>query len=342
MLFATVAADNAGMIVILDIESVPCFSLQFFLPVGKRSFHLSQVKWCLNHIRFQTVCFHMGECDHFIEHLIRSFRDIAQGNIRRCHGALPNSEAVIVIQHIMLEFFQIFVCLRLVRVILDPICDGKPWIGIRQTGGLPDVGYNIFAKAVDAHLQPEAKNVLNLFPHLWVGHIQVGLFAGKEMQIIFIQVFVIFPRATLEHAGPVVRRIAFAAADTSMAPDIIVMIWICMGLFALLEPGVLVRGVVHNQIHKHLQPHPMCPVKNFPECIQSAVIRVNIHIIRNVISEVRIGRGIDRGEPDRVHTEALDVIQFLQHSIQIPDSIAVSVAKTARPDLIYGHFLVPM
>ena len=102
--FASVAADDPRMIVVLDIQGVPCLALQFLLPVGKGPLHLPEVKPGLDHIRFEAVRLHMRKGDHLVQHLLRSLGDVGQRNIRRRQRALPHREAVIVVQHIVLEF----------------------------------------------------------------------------------------------------------------------------------------------------------------------------------------------------------------------------------------------
>ena len=179
----------------------------------------------------------------------------------------------------MLELLQIAVRLRLVGVVLDAVGDGKLRPGVGQTWGLADVGDDVLPEAVHAHIQPEAENVLDFLPHLRICHVQIRLFFRKQVQIVLTQVFVVLPGVSLEHAGPVVRRDAPAAADPSVPPDIVVVIGVVVALPALLKPGVLIRSMVHHQIHKNPQPHPVGPVQHFLEYLQITVIRVNVRVV---------------------------------------------------------------
>ena len=340
--FAPVTADNPRMIVILYIQRVPGLALQLLLPVGKGPLHLPQVELRLDHIRHEAVRFHVRERDHLVQHLLRSLRNIAQRDVRRGQGTLPHRETVVVVQHIMLEFLQVFVRLRLIGVIAVSVCNGQLRVGIRKPRRFADVGNHILTEAVHAHVEPESHDPLDLFPDLRVGHIQIGLFFGKQVQIILVQELVIFPRAAFKHAGPVVRRIALAPADPAVAPDIVVVIGIVVRPSALLEPGVLVRGMVHHQIHENPHSHSVGAVEHLAEGIQGSVIPVNVHVVRNIIAEIRIRRRVDRGKPDRVHAKALDIVQLLQNAEKVTNAVAVSVTEAAHPDLVNRHFLVPL
>ena len=120
------------------------------------------------------------------------------------------------------------------------------------------------------------------------------------------------------------------------------MVGVCVRLPALLKPGMLVRGVVDNQVHKDPHAHLMCAVQHLSEEIQVAVIGMDVHVVRDVIAEVRIRRRIDRRKPDRIDPEAFDVVQLLQHPVQVSDAVTVSVVETADPDLVNHHLSVPL
>ena len=224
VLLAAVAADDARMVMVLNIQRIPRFALQLFLPVRKGTLHLAQVERRLDHVRHKAVRLHVREGDHLVQDLIRSLRDIGQRDLRSGHRAFADGEAVIVIQDIAAEFLQITVGLRLVGIILDAVGNRHLRIRVRQSRCLADIGDDILAEPVHAHIQPEAQNPLDLFADPGVGHVQVRLLFREEMQIVFIQVLIIFPGIALEHAGPVVRRNLLPPAVFPAAPDIVVVI----------------------------------------------------------------------------------------------------------------------
>ena len=111
---------------------------------------------------------------------------------------------------------------------------------------------------------------------------------------------------------------------------------------ALLEPEVLIGTVVHNQIHEHPHAHAVGAFQHFLKNVQITEIRVDVFVIGDVVAIIGVRGGIQRAEPDRVGAEAFDVIQFLQHTVQVADAVAVSVAETAWPDLVNDHIPIPL
>ena len=183
-------------------------------------------------------------------------------------------------------------------------------MGIRQPLSLGNKGNDILAEAVHTHVQPELHDALDLLAHLRVIHVEVGLLFGEHVQIVFVQPLVVFPRSALEHARPVVRRAAFAAHGLARTPYIIVVIGVILALAALDEPFVLVAGMVDDKIHEHAHTALMRAVKHLTEYAEVAVLRIYVHIVGDIVAEVRVRRRVYRREPYRVHAEAPDVIQL--------------------------------
>ncbi len=64
-------------------------------------------------------------------------------------------------------------------------------------------------------------------------------------------------------------------------------------------------------------------------------------IVGHVIAEIVHRGGVDRGEPDGVNVQALDVVQPLADAVQVADAVAVAVLERARVDLVDDSFLPP-
>ena len=213
---------------------------------------------------------------------------------------------------------------------------------VRQALFFGDKRDYVLPEAVHPFVQPEAHDFFDFLAHLGVIHVQIGLLLGEQMQIKFVYIIVILPGAALKDAGPVVGRQELMALSAAGAPVIVVVVGVILPLAALLEPHVLIGGVVHHQVHEHPHPPLVGAVQHLFEHLQVAVVRVDIHVVGNVIAKVRVGRGVERREPYGVHVQALDIIQLGQHAPKIADAVAVAVAEAARPDLIDGHLLIPL
>src|SRR5580704_18024817 len=70
--------------------------------------------------------------------------------------------------------------------------------------------------------------------------------------------------------------------------------------------------------------------------------RSNVAIIRNVISEIRHRRRINRRNPNRIDAKSHHMVEALNDSRKIADSIAVGILKRPRINLIDDATLPPL
>ena len=208
---------------------------------------------------------------------------------------------------------------------------------VGQLRHLGDEIDHVLSEAVHAHIQPEAHNTLDLFADLGIVHVEVGLFFGKNVQIILSSLLVVLPREALELAVPVVGRELLLPFKARIPPDVVIAVRVVLALAALDEPFVLIRGVVDHQIQQHLEPELVCAVQHFFELVQRSVVGMYVFVIGNVISVIGVGRWIDGAEPDAVHAQALYVFELVIDAVQVADPVPVSVAEAPDPDLVKGH-----
>ena len=240
------------------------------------------------------------------------------------------------IQHITLEFMQILVDMGTVVIERQTLGSGHQVI-VRQTFLLGNEGDDVLTETIHAHIQPELQDLLDLFTNQRIVHIQVGLLDGEDVQIIFLTDFVPCPCLAFEHGIPVVGQ---TAVFFGRAPDVIIGVRIDP-LAALLEPFMLVTGVVDHQIHQHLHATRMSAVQHLTECLHAAEFRRNVHIVRDIIAAVSAGGRVDGGEPDAVHTQLLQIIQLLIDTQQVAHAVAIAVLERTGPDLVEYLVLVP-
>ena len=157
------------------------------------------------------------------------------------------------------------------------------------------------------------------------------------MHIIFAPDLVILPGFPLKAAVPVIGQLAVLPAGP---PDIIIGVRL-LPAAAFLEPGMLVAGVVHHQVHDNLHAPVMGTLQNLLKSLHAAVFRGNIHIVGDVIPAVRAGRGVQRGKPDAVHPQRFQVVQLLINAPEVSHAVAVAVIEAPGPDLVENQVLVP-
>ena len=172
--------------------------------------------------------------------------------------------------------------------------------------------------------------------------IEVGLLLGEDVEVILPALGVELPGAALEEAVPVVGRLHPARARAPARPPEVVVPVRTVDVTALLEPLVLVGGVVHHEVHEHAHPALVRAVEDLLEDLEVAVLGVYVLVIRHVVAEVGVGRGVEGRKPDGVHAEALDVVELRQNAPEVAYAVPVPVAETPRPDLVDDHGLVPI
>ena len=69
-----------------------------------------------------------------------------------------------------------------------------------------------------------------------------------------------------------------------------------------------------------------------------AVSGIDIIVIRDIISVVVLRRYEERSEPDIVHAQFLDIVQFLDHAPEVTQAVFVGVTERLRINLIYSAF----
>ena len=104
---------------------------------------------------------------------------------------------------------------------------------------------------------------------------------------------------------------------------------------------VLVGRVVHHQVDQDPNPALLRRVRELHEIAESAVARIDIVIIGDVVSVVFAGRSLERHQPDRGHSEAVQVIQPSHQSLEIADAVAVRIHVGADREAIDDGVLVP-
>ena len=332
---ASVAGNDSGMVVVFDVKGVPAPAAELFLPGGKGFFHPPQAELHGQVIGEQAVGGDALELDHHVQ-LAVLLVNVRQRPFRRHHGGFRQREAVVVIQHVVLEFAQVFVDAGAVIVVWHPLA-GRHQVIVRQAFLLGDVGDHVLPEAVHPHVQPEAQNPLHFLPHLGVVHIQVGLLHGEQVQIVFPPNLVKRPGFPLKEGIPVVGELP---AGLSGTPDVVVGVRVD-ALAAFLEPFMLVAGVVHHEIHDDLHVPGVSALQHLFKRLHAAEFRRDVPVIGNIVAAVRPGGGVDGGKPDAVAAQTFDVVQLFIHTPQVAHAVTVAVLEGSRPDLVKHLVLVP-
>ena len=186
-------------------------------------------------------------------------------------------------------------------------------------------------EAVDAALQPEACRVEHRVLGRLAVEVQIRLSRQEVVQIILPPPRVPFPCRAAENRQPVVGR---RTVRLGIGPDIPVGLGIVARGAAFLEPRMLVGGVRNHLVDHHFQAEPVGLGDQRVEIRQRPEHRIDVAIVRHVISEILHRRLEERRYPYRIGSERGDIRQTPDNALQIADAIAIGVLIAARIDLI--------
>jgi hypothetical protein len=170
--------------------------------------------------------------------------------------------------------------------------------------------------------------------------VEVGLVTEEAVPEILPRDVVPRPVGTLG-VGEDDARVAVALVG--IAPDVVVALGRAERCPArLLEPGVLVGGVVHDQIGQHADVAPVGLPQEALDVSRGAVVRVDAEVVCNVVPVVAQGRDVEGQEPDSIDAEVLKIIEFLDKSLKIAHAVAVRIVKSLDVKLVDDCVLVPI
>ena len=192
---------------------------------------------------------------------------------------------------------------------------------------------------VDPAVEPELGDVQQGVLHLRMVPVQLRLLRQEIVQEILPPPRIPGPGRTAEHRLPVAGR---RAVGLGIGPDVPVSPRIVAAGAAVHEPAMLVRGMGIDLVDDHPQPQPMSARDQRVEIAKRAEDRVDITVIRYVVTEILHRRGKERRYPDRVDPEIGDMIQTFGNAAQVTDPVTVGIAERARIDLVDGRAAPPL
>ena len=279
----------------------------------------------------------MLELEHHIQLLVLAFGDVFQRVFRRHHRRFTELERIVILDDLPV-FHKVFVDVGAGGIVLHT-AHYRQREAVGQPFALADVGDDVFAEAVDAHIQPEFHHLFHFLAHGGIVVVEVGLLHREQMEVILPPLLVPLPRVARECGHPVVGEL-FPVLAPAGTPDVIILVFRVLRR-ALFEPFVLVGRMVDDEVHNDFHTPFVCAVEHCFEIFHRAVFGVDVVVVRYVVAVVLLRRYIKRRKPYCIHAQAFDVIQLAEHAFEVAHSVAVAVAETARPNLIDGQFFVP-
>lgn len=131
------------------------------------------------------------------------------------------------------------------------------------------------------------------------------------------------------------------AAVFTIAPDVPVALRIVQRGARLLEPGVLIGGVVQNDVHDDADAERSRALEQVIKIADGAVLRIDGLIMGDVIPEIDLRRRVHGRDPDRVDAKIFEVTKSALDSLEIAFTIPVGVLEAAWIDLVDNGVFPP-
>ena len=188
-----------------------------------------------------------------------------------------NGESIIFLKSVFLQIFKEF---SYTVNVFDHFPAGGHAIRsvrfiVRKSKVFFDVDDRIDTETGKAFFKPPVDHIVKLLTKLWVLPVQIRLFFGEHMEIVFVCSRNRFPAAAAE-----VRTIVAWRVTVFSFPEIkiicIFTIWISQ---SFLEPFMFVRAVVDDQIHDDMHITFFCFCKQFIKLFHSSEFFCNCIVI---------------------------------------------------------------
>ena len=96
-----------------------------------------------------------------------------------------------------------------------------------------------------------------------------------------------------------------------------------------LEPRVLVARMVDHEIRDHTDAPPVRLVEQPRDVLDSATFGRHGPVVRDVVAAVSKRRRIERQQPQAVHAEPVQIVEFLDDARDVADAVTVGVVRSS-------------
>ena len=152
----------------------------------------------------------------------------------------------------------------------------------------------------------------------------------------------------VRHLGVLEDDAHAAVPVVAVAPDVVVALRARRGTSArCLEPGVLVGGVVDDQLGDDLEPARVGGRQEGSELVERAVVGMDVEVVRDVVAVVAQRRRVHRQQPDAIDAQLLQVIEPGQEPREVTHAVRVGVGigldvqlvedRVLEPERVVGH-----
>ena len=178
----------------------------------------------------------------------------------------------------------------------------------RRAVALVQVGHGVEPEPVEPEVEPEAHEVDHGVGDFGIVVVEIGLVVVEAVPVVLLAGVVPRPVRPLDvgehHAG--VRPLLVV-----VVPHVPVGLGVVPRRARLDEPGVLVAGVVHDEVGDDADASAVRVLQERHQVADAAVVGVDVEEVADVVAAVAEGRGVEGQHPDAVDPEPLHVVELL-------------------------------
>ena len=200
------------------------------------------------------------------------------------------------------------------------------------------IGDGIEPEPVQPEAEPEADDVEHGVAHLWVVVVEIGLVMEEAVPVVLLP---------LRVPGPVRRLIVdedhpgIGVPGVVVGPDVPVRLGVRPVPPRLLEPRMLIAGVVDDEVGDHSDLAPVRLLDEHGGVVDGPVGRQHGEEVADVVAAVAKRRLEEGQQPDAVDAEPLEVFELVGDAQEITGPVGVRVIEAADEDLVEDRLLVP-
>ena len=211
---------------------------------------------------------------------------------------------------------------------------------VLAVGPLPleQVGDGVQPEAVNPQVEPEAADVHHLLADLGVVVVEVGLMAEEAVKVVGLSAVIPGPVRGLgvDEDDP-----GIGVAVLGLRPDVVVAVRGCRRRACRLEPGMLIGGVVEDQVHHHPHAHGVGLSHQLTHVVDGAVGGEDGVVVPDVVAAVAQGEVVEGQQPETVDTQPAQVLEALDQAREVADPVVVAVGEAAHQHLVEDGALEP-
>ena len=256
------------------------------------------------------------------------FRSGVADTVFQCSGRhFPYSDHI-VDSCISCKLFQILVDMRTVCIKSSAVA----FIIVLESIRFGDQIHYVETEALYALFLPVQDHLFQLVSHFRIVPVQIRLRHIEQVKVPFSKRRHILPCRSAELRLPVRRNLI----RCSLPENIVILIFFVSGK-GFLEPFMVCGGMVKH----HIQHQSHSSFVRLPDQLLHILHRteseVDAAIIRNIIPIIVLRRNKHRGKPQVIRPKLFQIIQFLNNSFQISQSVSIGIHKRLGINLI-NHF----